>query len=766
MTFGNVSSGTSTITITGSAVSPSGMAVNNTIPGTGYAFVGGAIAGTGSLYMPQSNLGFVSLSGSNSYSGGTQVSGGTLVVAGDSSLGAPGNGAGGAVVLDNGSTLLLASSLASGRLFQINGNGGVLNTQSFSFSTSGSFYTAGPFTTLGSGSVTLSGQTIQLSGSTTVAAGSNLVLAGTGVASLQAGATLNGNLVVNAPIRVNFDQSAGSSGLLSSGRYGGSGQIEVASSGSITPSFTSSSWAVLTNSASGSATAAGGVVVSAGTISNNVYLNSGNLPFTKTNVAATLAPSATNAFIVGIGGTKGSVLAFTGNISGNSDVVLGSNSTIGAGGAGTLFLSGSNSYTGTTMIDGNGVVQLGSTAALPLNTNVVFGVTDASAATLDLNGFSQTINTLSAGTASSSTITNSNSASLATLTISGGTTAKLGYNGSITGNLALYKAGSGGLMLTGSSTYTGATTVAGGTLTVSNTSALGVGALSLQSGATLISTTGLVSLANSSASIVSGVSVLPGGAGTFGTLGFTSLALTGGSLGYDFNTTQSDLIKGSGTLNLTGATAHSIVINLNTSGSSTQTFNSCPLFTFGNLVGFSSADFTIGSGSAAGYTYGFAKDGSNPNQIDLTITGSGANNLPTRQTLSWATSSGNWDTVATNWTGSVSGTGATFLNGESVTFGEPTAPNSVVTISSTTAISPSGGMLTGVTPLSMTISNTSNAYTFTGGPIIGTTSLTKSGAGLATLATSNSYTGGTFITGGTLATGAAGGSALAPARAA
>ena len=517
---------------------------------------------------------------------------------------------------------------------------------------------------------------------------------------------------------------------------------------------------MLTNSASGSATAAGGVVVSAGTISNNVYLNSGNLPFTKTNVAATLAPSATNAFIVGIGGTKGSVLAFTGNISGNSDVVLGSNSTIGAGGAGTLFLSGSNSYTGTTMIDGNGVVQLGSTAALPLNTDVVFGVTDASAATLDLNGFSQTINTLSAGTASSSTITNSNSASLATLTISGGTTAKLGYNGSITGNLALYKAGSGGSMLTGSSTYTGATTVAGGTLTVSNTSALGVGALSLQSGATLISTTGLVSLANSSASIVSGVSVLPGGAGTFGTLGFTSLALTGGSLGYDFNTTQSDLIKGSGTLNLTGATAHSIVINLNTSGSSTQTFNSCPLFTFGNLVGFSSADFTIGSGSAAGYTYGFAKDGSNPNQIDLTITGSGANNLPTRQTLSWATSSGNWDTVATNWTGSVSGTGATFLNGESVTFGEPTAPNSVVTISSTTAISPSGGMLTGVTPLSMTISNTSNAYTFTGGPIIGTTSLTKSGAGLATLATSNSYTGGTFITGGTLATGAAGGSAL------
>ena len=133
------------------------------------------------------------------------------------------------------------------------------------------------------------------------------------------------------------------------------------------------------------------------------------------------------------------------------------------------------------------------------------------------------------------------------------------------------------------------------------------------------------------------------------------------------------------------------------------------------------------------------KDAANPNQIDLTITGTGANNLPTRQSLTWATSTGNWDTSSTNWTGSVSGAGATFFNGESVTFPEPTANNSVVTISSTTAISPTGGTLAGVTPLSMTISNTSNAYTFTGGPITGTTSLIKSGAGLATLSTSNSY---------------------------
>ena len=113
VTFGNVSGGTSTITVASGGVAPAGVAINNTIPGTGYAFVGGAISGTGALYLQPTNVGSVSLSGTNTYTGGTQVSGGTLIVAGDSSLGAS-SGAGGAVVLDNGSTLQLASPFVVG----------------------------------------------------------------------------------------------------------------------------------------------------------------------------------------------------------------------------------------------------------------------------------------------------------------------------------------------------------------------------------------------------------------------------------------------------------------------------------------------------------------------------------------------------------------------------------------------------------------------------------------------------------------------------
>ena len=351
----------------------------------------------------------------------------------------------------------------------------MLNTNAFSFSTSGSFIDAGTYTQLGSGTVSLSGPAVQLSGSTSIPAGGTLLLSGTNGASLQGGASLNGNLVISQGERVNFD-NGGSSGL-----YSGSGAIQVAFSGSVgtKPSNASNVWAVLTDSPTGASTAANGTVISGGTISNNVVLNPNNQAFTKTDVTKTLAFPASNAFIVGIGATTpGNVIAFTGNISGSSDVVLGSNSVNGAGGAGTLFLSGSNTWAGITMIDGNGIVQLGSSTALPRTSDVIFGATDASSGTLDLNGFNPTINSLSASSGTS-TITNSG-LSAVTLTVSGSTTPKTAYNGSIVGNLAVSKAGKGGLSLSGSSTFTGAMTVSQGTLTVSNVSPTGVGALSAE----------------------------------------------------------------------------------------------------------------------------------------------------------------------------------------------------------------------------------------------------------------------------------------------
>ncbi len=733
-TFGNVTSGTSTISVAPGGVIAGGVNISNTNSAGAYAFTGGAISGTGAFYLQPSNAGLVSISGTNSYTGGTQISGGTLMVSGDPSLGSTGAGSG-PVILDNGSTLLLASSLASGRVFGIGSNGGVLNTNGLSFSTSGRFLGVGNYTQLGSGTVALSGEIVQLSGSTTLGAGTTLALGGTNGASLQGGGTINGNLAITNAGRVNFDSVGGT------GVYGGSGQILVAYS-------STSAWPVLSNSPSGTATGTNGVVTSGGTVSNNIVLNSGNLPFTKTDVTQPFSLAASNAFLVGFGGTsKGSVLAFTGNISGSSDVVLGSNSTNGNGGAGTLFLSGSNSWAGTTLIDGNGLVQLGSTAALPPKSDVMFGALESSSATLDVNGFSQTINSLSSGSGTAgggkSTFLTNSSSSSATLTVNGSITPNSSYNGSITGNLALYKFGTGGLSLSGSNTYTGTTTIAQGTVTVSKSSALGVGPLALQSGGNLIYSGTAVSLSNSGASMFAGATLSSGGTANYGTLAMNSLSLSGGSLTYDFNTTQSDLISGTGQLDLTGGSLKSIVINVNITG---QTFTSYPLLSFGSLTGFNSADFTLGSGTRAGLTYGFVQDAQNSNQIDLAVSGLG---VVDRQALAWATSSGNWDTTSVNWTVLGNSTTATYADGKSVVFGEPKANNSVVTITGSA-----------VTPSSLTFSNSSNSYTVTGGSIAGTTSLVKGGAGLVTLASPNSYSGGTIITGGTLATGAAGDLAL------
>ncbi|MCP3386629.1 MULTISPECIES: autotransporter domain-containing protein [unclassified Bradyrhizobium] len=149
----------------------------------------------------------------------------------------------------------------------------------------------------------------------------------------------------------------------------------------------------------------------------------------------------------------GSTVNLTGVLSGSGDVVVNE-----AGGyAGTLILSGVNTYTGPTTVDA-GTLQAGSTSAFGNNSSV----TVASGALLDLAGFSNAIGSL----AGAGTVTNSGGA--ATLTAGGDTTSTV-FSGTIqdgAGSIALTKAGTGLLLLSGSNTYSGATIVSGGTLQV------------------------------------------------------------------------------------------------------------------------------------------------------------------------------------------------------------------------------------------------------------------------------------------------------------
>jgi autotransporter-associated beta strand protein len=132
----------------------------------------------------------------------------------------------------------------------------------------------------------------------------------------------------------------------------------------------------------------------------------------------------------------------------------------------TVILSGNNTYSGATRIEG-GRLLLGADNALPVTTNVV----TTADGVLDLNGQNQTIGSLTnavATTAVNSTsgfITNGGTSSR-TLSVGNGITANFAYAGVIQHNVSLTKVGTATMTLNNESTYIGDTTVNGGILQI------------------------------------------------------------------------------------------------------------------------------------------------------------------------------------------------------------------------------------------------------------------------------------------------------------
>jgi autotransporter-associated beta strand protein len=207
----------------------------------------------------------------------------------------------------------------------------------------------------------------------------------------------------------------------------------------------------------------------------------GTVIFSGTNTysgTTTISPNAT--LQLGTGGSTGSFGA--GNVTNNSTLVLdlsggtlanniAGNGTLNANGTGVLQLSGNNTFTGPANIN-TGTVQLGSAIALGAGsaTNLL---TVASGATLDLNGNSSTVGSLSGA----GTVNNTGTANV-TLT-TGVANASPTFSGVIentgNGSLALTKVGTGSLTLSAANTYSGGTTINAGSITVANNGALGSG---------------------------------------------------------------------------------------------------------------------------------------------------------------------------------------------------------------------------------------------------------------------------------------------------
>jgi len=175
---------------------------------------------------------------------------------------------------------------------------------------------------------------------------------------------------------------------------------------------------------------------------------------------------------LGNGGASGSI---AGNVTDNGTFAVNRSDTLTFSGV----ISGTGGFqqngTGTTILTaanayaGATAVNAGTLQAGAINTFAPNSAfTVAAGATLNLNNFNQTIGSLAGG---GNVMLGS-----ATLTAGGNNTSTT-FSGSISGTGGLLKTGTGVLTLSGANTFSGGTTLAQGTLSLAHNQALGTGAL-------------------------------------------------------------------------------------------------------------------------------------------------------------------------------------------------------------------------------------------------------------------------------------------------
>src|SRR5882724_7204651 len=594
--------------------------------------------------------------------------------------------------------------------------------------------------------------------------GQNVTIGGTFALTLN-GNTINGTaglgilvdnanaftLTINAPITLGAAQSwtNNSANLLTIGAVSlttkaltvtGSGNTIISgivSSSNANGTVTKSGNGTLT--LSGANTFSGQLTVASGTLSiatiNNVSATGtlgnsalGVIMGSSGGVTGTLeysgaTASSTKTFALALGGTGAFQVDAAGTTLTLSGVISGSGG-LQKTGAGTLTLSGANTYTGTTTVN-SGTLRIGVANTLPNTAVIVSGTGSGTTATLDLNGLSDTVLSLTLGgsTATSAAVV---STGAGTLTLGGTVTYDATNNplgATISGNLALggtrtfsigdssnaandltvsavvsgagfglTKTGAGTLTVSGLNTYTGQTLIQGGTLSVNTLTNL---SSSSSLGAPTTTANGTIKIGNTT---------------TDGTLSYTGATASTNRVVDLAGTTGGAILDASGTGGLT----------------------------------FSSAFTATGAGSKT-----------------LTITGS--------NTASNTISGAIVNNSVSNLTSVVkSGTGTWVLSGTNTYSGGTTVSGGILAVSSDANLGATTGSLTiNAATLEATASFTSaraislgNAsstfmvdptFTFTANGIItGTGTLNKTGSGTLVLGGMNLFSGGTNVTAGTL----------------
>ena len=722
--------------------------------GSGATDINGAVANIGTLSITSTSTssevsgiistdtnltkagsGTLTLSGTNTYSGSTTITNGVISISSSANLGATPVSADADNIIFNGGTLTTTSTFTLGTTKGITMTGtGTINTNTGTLSYGGVTAGSGNLTKSGSGTLILSGANGH-TGDLNITAGTATI---TGTLHNSTDVTVSSGAVydVDQTDTINSLSGAGdieiaSSKTLTTGDSGsdtisgvisGAGNLTKAGSGTLTLSGT--------NTYSGSTTITNGVI----SISSSANLGATPVSADADNIifnGGTLTTTSTFT----LGTTKGITMTGTGTINTNTGTLSYGGVTAGSGnltksGSGTLILSGANGHTGDLNITAG-------TATITGTLHNSTDVTVSSGAVYDVDQ-TDTINSLSGAgdieIASSKTLTTGDSGSD---TISG----------VISGAGNLTKAGSGTLTLSGTNTYSGSTTITNGVISISSSANLGATPVSADADNIIFNGGTLTTTSTFTLGTTKGITMT--GTGTINTN--TGTLSYGGVTAGSGNLTKS----GSGTLILSGANGHTGDLNI-TAGTATIT---------GTL--HNSTDVTVSSGAVY-----------DVDQTDTINSLSGAGDIEIASSKTLTTGDSGSDTISGVISGAgnltKAGSGTLTLSGTNTYSGSTTITNGVISISSSANLGATpvsadadniifnGGTLTttstftlGTTKgITMTGTGTINTSTGTalgyGGIIDGSGTLTKDGSGSITLTGVSTFDGNLNIDAGTV----------------
>ncbi|MAG67867.1 MAG: hypothetical protein CMK74_18700, partial [Pseudomonadales bacterium] len=391
----------------------------------------GDISGSGNLVKQGS--GNLTLSGANSYSGTTTVSAGFLLIAGDSNLGS------GTLTIENSAGLTITGSGTIDNAIVLSGTFGIINTTTGVNATlSGIISGTGRLTKGSTGELTLSGSntysggtyvsnsTLGITGNNSLGSG-QLTLMNSAVLNISGGSLITNNIVINSPpTTINTSVDVTISGVIS-----GSSTLTKSGTGTLT--------------LTGNNTYSNNTIIQAGALSitNGDNISSGFIAIQNAG-RLIVSSSTTLSNNVMLLSANSSVSVGSGDSLTLSGVVSGTGSLIKAD-SGTLILSGSNTYSGATVINGG-------TLSIAGDGNLGTGNLQLQDGTLRVTGAGTIDNAIVLG----------NGLFVNTIETTNDTT----LSGVISGSGDVIKTGSGALTLSASNSATGTLTASAGTVLI------------------------------------------------------------------------------------------------------------------------------------------------------------------------------------------------------------------------------------------------------------------------------------------------------------